>query len=197
MALPTGAPFLLTGAVIAGYGRGSADLGVPTANLPPGPLAATLASRPAGVYFGYARLEDPAPGSPAEDGLTHPAVLNVGRRPTFAGQGGDQGELSVEVHVLHHYASEFYGRQLRMGAGRRERGLGGRGLRPTMPGAGPSPTPATHALTRPTAAVGGFIRPETRFSGVAELLARIRADIGAARAALADPAHAGLRAMVE
>jgi len=38
--------------VTTGFGRGSAQLGFPTANLPPGPLAEALAGLPAGVYFG-------------------------------------------------------------------------------------------------------------------------------------------------
>lgn len=46
------APIRLSGAVATGYGRGSRQLGVPTANLPPEPLAAQLAGLPDGVYFG-------------------------------------------------------------------------------------------------------------------------------------------------
>ncbi len=46
------APICLSGPVIAGFGRGSKQLGVPTANLPPEPLAEELAGLPAGVYFG-------------------------------------------------------------------------------------------------------------------------------------------------
>lgn len=46
------APIRLSGRVIHGFGRGSKKLGVPTANLPPAPLAQQLAELPAGVYFG-------------------------------------------------------------------------------------------------------------------------------------------------
>ena len=42
----------LEGDVEAGFGRGSAEMGVPTANLPPGPLEDTLQDLPIGVYFG-------------------------------------------------------------------------------------------------------------------------------------------------
>ena len=45
-------PLLLEGAVVKGFGRGSAKMGVPTANIDPEPLAATLARLPLGVYFG-------------------------------------------------------------------------------------------------------------------------------------------------
>ena len=46
------APIRLAGAVTTGFGRGSRQLGVPTANLPPEPLEAQLAGLPDGVYFG-------------------------------------------------------------------------------------------------------------------------------------------------
>ncbi len=46
------APIRLAGAVINGFGRGSKQLGVPTANLPPEQLAEELQGLPAGVYFG-------------------------------------------------------------------------------------------------------------------------------------------------
>lgn len=156
-ALP--APLLLEGAVTAGFGRGSRQLGTPTANLPPADVVGAWgeAGPPLGVYFGWARLLDPPPGSAPADAAPHPAVLNVGRRPTF--EGGQGGDLTVEVHVLHPYGSDFYGRRLRV-------------------------------------AVGGFLRPERRFQGVAALVARIAADIGTAKAALAGPEHAGLRALV-
>lgn len=47
------APIHLAGAVASGFGRGSRQLGVPTANLPPEPLAAELAGLSDGVYFGW------------------------------------------------------------------------------------------------------------------------------------------------
>jgi hypothetical protein len=48
------APLRLAGDVTDGFGRGSRQLGVPTANLPPGPLAEQLRGLPSGVYFGQA-----------------------------------------------------------------------------------------------------------------------------------------------
>lgn len=46
------APIRLAGSVTHGFGRGSKQLGVPTANLPPAPLREQLAELPDGVYFG-------------------------------------------------------------------------------------------------------------------------------------------------
>ena len=42
------------GDVTVGFGRGSKDLGVPTANLPPESLKDVLPDLPCGVYFGCA-----------------------------------------------------------------------------------------------------------------------------------------------
>ena len=75
-------PVYLTGAVTTGFGRGSRQLGVPTANLPPAPLARQLAPLPSGVFFGWAQLEA-APGAPCEDGQVggmHGAVGSRRRR---------------------------------------------------------------------------------------------------------------------
>jgi riboflavin kinase len=113
-ALPS--PLLLEASVTTGFGRGSRQLGTPTANLPPADLVGVLGPHPhTGVYFGWARLLDPPPESPAADADPHPAVLNIGRRPTFEGAAG--GDLTVEVHVLHAYAADFYGRRLRVAVG--------------------------------------------------------------------------------
>jgi riboflavin kinase/FMN adenylyltransferase len=75
-----GRPHRLTGSVVRGRGRGR-GLGFPTAN-----LAAIEELLPAtGVYSVHAWLS----------GERHPAVSNVGIRPTFR-----DGELTVEVHLL-------------------------------------------------------------------------------------------------
>ncbi|EFN59949.1 hypothetical protein CHLNCDRAFT_14012, partial [Chlorella variabilis] len=127
-------PIRLSGRVIHGFGRGSKKLGVPTANLPPAPLAQQLAELPAGVYFGW----------PEADRRVHKMVMNIGRRPTF---GDAEPELSVEAHVMHAYSQDFYDQPLRL-------------------------------------VVLGYIRPEVKFGGLQELLARINTDIGIARSQL-------------
>lgn len=47
-----GCPTYLDGTVVVGMGRGSKQMGVPTANLDPKPLADQLEELPKGVYFG-------------------------------------------------------------------------------------------------------------------------------------------------
>ncbi|KAI2463729.1 riboflavin kinase [Annulohypoxylon bovei var. microspora] len=54
-------PLRMEGTVISGFGRGSKELGIPTANLPVDEAAAPwIATVKSGVYFGYASLALPA-----------------------------------------------------------------------------------------------------------------------------------------
>eukprot|EP00967_Tisochrysis_lutea_P025687 scaffold29669_cov17-Tisochrysis_lutea.AAC.1 len=48
-----GAPVLMSGPVVEGFGRGSKQMGVPTANIDPKPLETTLKAMHNGVYFGW------------------------------------------------------------------------------------------------------------------------------------------------
>lgn len=58
----------------------------------------------------WARLDAP-PGAPAADAAVHKAAVNVGRRPTMDAAGAD---ITVEAHLLHAFAGDFYGRRLRV-----------------------------------------------------------------------------------
>jgi len=88
-----GRPYAVSGTVIAGAGRGR-TLGFPTANLTTDrpPLVAT------GVYACRA----------AVPGGDHPAVVNVGVRPTFGGEA-----LAVEAHLLD-FKDDLYGVRIRL-----------------------------------------------------------------------------------
>ncbi|MBI1845790.1 MAG: bifunctional riboflavin kinase/FAD synthetase [Candidatus Rokubacteria bacterium] len=88
-----GREYTVPGTVVAGAGRGR-QLGFPTANLATD-LPLLL---PPGVYACRAAL----------DGRDHPAVTNVGVRPTFG-----ETALAVEVHVLD-FAGDLYGKAMRL-----------------------------------------------------------------------------------
>ncbi|BCX19763.1 MAG: riboflavin biosynthesis protein [Geminicoccaceae bacterium] len=92
-----GRPHEVEGIVRPGDRRGR-TLGFPTANLAPRPARVQLPA--AGVYAVTARI----PGEPAS--RWHPAVANLGRRPTFDGEG-----LRLEVHLLDGEHA-LYGRRL-------------------------------------------------------------------------------------
>jgi riboflavin kinase/FMN adenylyltransferase len=134
VAVHLGRPVVLEGEVVRGEGRGR-TLGIPTANVAVDPARA----RPAdGVYACHAT------GTAADGGpVAAPAVVNVGRRPTFDGRG-----RTVEAHLLDVPAGlDLYGGSLRL-------------------------------------ALVARIRGEERFPGPEALVARIRQDVAAARAAL-------------
>jgi riboflavin kinase/FMN adenylyltransferase len=93
-----GRPYRVRGKVIEGDRRGR-TLGFPTANLDP--ENEVLPAQ--GVYAGRIRILDA--GSTA--GL--PAVVNVGRRPTFK----DAAELLAEAH-LNDWSGDLYGRRVEL-----------------------------------------------------------------------------------
>lgn len=98
----------LRGKVDTGYGRGGKKLGFPTANLPSKLFHKALSEIPAGVYFGWALLEnnnddDGSSGSSSSSSMRgrnvpHKAVVNVGYSPTFEGQ--ENPEKIVEAHLI-------------------------------------------------------------------------------------------------
>jgi len=94
-----GRPYRLAGTVVRGDGRGR-RIGVPTANV--SPLSGRLVPA-GGVYACLACTEHPG---------THPAVVNVGTRPTFAETSGSQA-LVIEAHLLDVNA-DLYGQVLTM-----------------------------------------------------------------------------------
>jgi len=89
-----GRPFTLRGVVVQGAGRGK-SLGIPTANLS---LPEEQAYPGNGVYACWAEI----------GGERHPAVTNVGLRPTFA---DEPPAPIVEAHVLG-WESDLYGEQV-------------------------------------------------------------------------------------
>ncbi|MEA2024044.1 MAG: bifunctional riboflavin kinase/FAD synthetase [Actinomycetota bacterium] len=93
-AMMLGRPYDLEGIVVAGDGRGR-QIGVATANVS---FPAVLTVPRHGVYAVMAVV----------DGVGHPAVANLGIRPTFGGE-----DEVLEVHILG-FDRDLYGRHLRI-----------------------------------------------------------------------------------
>ncbi|MFV9505772.1 MAG: bifunctional riboflavin kinase/FAD synthetase [Oscillochloridaceae bacterium umkhey_bin13] len=89
-----GRPFGLRGVVVQGDQRGR-TIGFPTANLQIAPEHVLPAD---GVYAGHVEL----------NGTLHPAVTNLGVRPTFDGL-----RRTVEAHLLD-WSGDLYGQSLRL-----------------------------------------------------------------------------------
>jgi riboflavin kinase/FMN adenylyltransferase len=92
-----GRPFYLRGLVVKGAGRGR-TIGVPTANIN---VQAETVPRE-GVYAVRAHIKGEA--------QSRPAVLNIGRNPTFVESGA---HVSVECHILE-FSGDLYGRELQV-----------------------------------------------------------------------------------
>ncbi|KAG2426248.1 hypothetical protein HXX76_013006 [Chlamydomonas incerta] len=89
----------LRGEVVKGFGRGSKELGIPTANVCPSAVAKHLAEAVTGIYAGWARV-----GQRPE---VHKTVLSIGWNPFFANK-----EKTLEPWVLADFDQPFYGETL-------------------------------------------------------------------------------------
>ncbi|EPS43755.1 hypothetical protein H072_2272 [Dactylellina haptotyla CBS 200.50] len=100
-------PAQLSGEVIAGFGRGSKELGIPTANIPTEGLPTFIES---GIYYGWAGLKTKDCGSSSDkgDGI-FPMVMSVGWNPFYKNE-----VRSVEVHIIHKFPQDFYGSHLNL-----------------------------------------------------------------------------------
>jgi len=112
-------PLRLSGPVIKGFGRGSKELQIPTANIPiDGLRVGGCETVESGVYYGYACL-DISPTTCHDDGKSSttaaavttttgskvfPMVMSIGWNPFYK-----NSVRSVEVHIIHTFAGDFYG----------------------------------------------------------------------------------------
>ncbi|KAL1610206.1 hypothetical protein SLS60_001871 [Paraconiothyrium brasiliense] len=184
-------PLKLRGPVVKGFGRGSKDLGIPTANIPlTGLSIGGHDDLESGIYYGYASLDHstiPAltteisvpsatgdtaipqrssnhavadletpvtapPSRPITPGKlnevkVYPTVLSIGYNPYYK-----NSHRSIEIHILHSFAQDFYG--------------------------------ATLSLI-----ILGHIRPEYDYVSKEALVEDIREDIRVAQRSLARPAY--------
>ncbi|GAW14266.1 hypothetical protein ANO14919_036660 [Xylariales sp. No.14919] len=160
-------PLRMEGAVISGFGRGSKELGIPTANLPvDAALTPWIADARSGVYFGWASLALPAAhpdsasrGTETEAGTAgsassssssssspfqiYPMVMSIGYNPFYK-----NSVRSAEVHVLHSFGADFYDATMRL-------------------------------------LILGFVRDEKDYNGLDALVEDIRIDCDVARQSLA------------
>ncbi|QKF93484.1 riboflavin kinase [Fadolivirus algeromassiliense] len=83
-------PIRTSGVVIHGFGRGSKQLGFPTAN-----LDIHIDNCDNGVFYGYANL----PNEPKQK-----MVMSIGNNPHF-----ENINKTYEVHILKNYDNDFYG----------------------------------------------------------------------------------------
>ncbi|KAG5454931.1 Riboflavin kinase [Clonorchis sinensis] len=98
--LRNSAMFYAAGKVVHGFGRGSKQLGVPTANLDASVVARLPNTIANGIYFGWARVE----GYPVCK-----TVVSIGWNPFFRNT-----TRSVEAHLIERFDEDFYDRMMHL-----------------------------------------------------------------------------------
>lgn len=88
-------PFFCRGQVVRGFGRGSKQLGIPTANFPEQVVDNLPADVSTGIYYGWASV-----GS----GEVHKMVVSIGWNPYYKNV-----KKSMETHIIHTFKEDFYG----------------------------------------------------------------------------------------
>ena len=108
-------PLRMEGKVISGFGRGSKELGIPTANLPVDDSLQWIKDIKSGIYFGWASLGLPSShpqhnSSSQTNGFQiYPMVMSIGYNPFYKNT-----VRSAEVHVLQNFGADFYGVEMRL-----------------------------------------------------------------------------------
>ncbi|CDK28266.1 unnamed protein product [Kuraishia capsulata CBS 1993] len=156
--------------VVAGFGRGSSSIGIPTANVPVEDIPAeALRILDTGVYFGWCkvlRADEPAHTELRKDGTTEvefsngeglvqgqdadvvlPMVMSIGWNPFFKNK-----EKAAELHILHKFPKNFYGAKISF-------------------------------------VVLGYVRPELSYTTLEALIEDINLDIASAKEYLAKDAY--------
>ncbi|XP_015363817.1 PREDICTED: putative riboflavin kinase isoform X2 [Diuraphis noxia] len=95
-----GLPFYASGLVVKGFGRGSKDLGIPTANFSRDVIKDLPENINTGVYFGWAQVDH----SPV-----YMMVMSIGWNPFY-----QNVEKSMEIHILKQFDEDFYGSNLKV-----------------------------------------------------------------------------------
>ncbi|XP_010875128.1 riboflavin kinase isoform X2 [Esox lucius] len=91
-------PYFCRGEVVRGFGRGSKELGIPTANFPDSVVEHLPGDISTGIYYGWACV-----GS----GEVHKMVMSIGWNPYYKNT-----KKSMETHVIHTFKEDFYGQIL-------------------------------------------------------------------------------------
>ncbi|XP_027705535.1 riboflavin kinase-like [Vombatus ursinus] len=88
-------PYFCRGKVVRGFGRGSKQLGIPTANFPEQVVDNLPCDLSTGIYYGWACVGN---------GDVHKMVLSIGWNPYYKNT-----KKSVETHIIHTFEEDFYG----------------------------------------------------------------------------------------
>ncbi|KAG8455263.1 hypothetical protein GDO86_001458 [Hymenochirus boettgeri] len=88
-------PFFCRGEVVKGFGRGSKELGIPTANFPEHVVDSLPTDLNTGIYYGWGRVGN---------GEIYKMVMSIGWNPFYKNT-----KKSMETHIIHQFDKDFYG----------------------------------------------------------------------------------------
>ncbi|XP_073399888.1 riboflavin kinase [Dendrobates tinctorius] len=91
-------PLYCRGEVVRGFGRGSKELGIPTANFPEHVVDSLPADLTTGIYYGWGCVGT---------GDIYKMVMSIGWNPFYKNT-----KKSVETHIIHQFTDDFYGEVL-------------------------------------------------------------------------------------
>ncbi|XP_015766595.1 PREDICTED: riboflavin kinase-like isoform X2 [Acropora digitifera] len=91
-------PHFSCGEVVKGFGRGSKELGIPTANFPVSVVENLPEAISTGIYFGWASVNR---------GPVYKMVMSIGWNPFYKNT-----KKSMETHIIHTFEEDFYGAEL-------------------------------------------------------------------------------------
>ncbi|XP_041355832.1 riboflavin kinase-like [Gigantopelta aegis] len=92
-------PYFAEGTVIKGFGRGSKDLGIPTANFPEHVVDKLPEDIACGVYYGWANVDS---------GEVYKMVMSIGWNPFYKNT-----KKTMETHIMNVFKEDFYGSVLK------------------------------------------------------------------------------------
>lgn len=91
-------PYYCSGEVVRGFGRGSKELGIPTANFPEHVVDRLPPDLTTGIYYGWGCVGN---------GDVYKMVMSIGWNPFYKNT-----KKSVETHIIHQFEDDFYGEML-------------------------------------------------------------------------------------
>ncbi|CAF1084563.1 unnamed protein product [Rotaria magnacalcarata] len=96
-------PYLTTGTIVHGFGRGSKELNCPTANLDASSIENLPVEIDEGVYFGWAQFLT------NNNNELYKLVASVGTNPFYKCK-----VKTLEAHLMHNFETDFYGEKLKI-----------------------------------------------------------------------------------
>ena len=91
-------PHYAKGPIVKGFGRGSSELGFPTANFSEEVIDNLPQELVGGIYFGFAKVDD---------GPVYDMVMSVGWNPFYKNE-----KRAMETHIIHKFDGDLYGKML-------------------------------------------------------------------------------------